>query len=136
MFKPLPILLTTLNYIRSFVILFVCLWIGNFISDLLPVTIPGSIIGLLLLFFLLSFQLIPSIWVQCGCSLFMRYMMVLFIPAAMGIMDNYIYLVDDWMPIIIGSIASTLIVMVFIGWLAQVLYTQPSKQNQPSQEEK
>lgn len=114
---------TLFSYGRSFFILFICLWVGNLLSLLLPITIriPGSIIGLLILFFLLAFQLIPSRWVKNGCNLFMRYMTILFIPAAMGIMDNYIYLVHSWAPILIGCIASTFIVMIFVGWLTQHL---------------
>ncbi|WP_392551185.1 CidA/LrgA family protein [Orbus wheelerorum] len=115
---------TTFNYGRSFLILFICLWVGNFISTLLPITIPGSILGLLILFFMLVFQLIPSRWIRNGCNLFMRYMTILFIPAAMGIMDNYIYLIESWVPILVASIASTFIVMLFIGWLTQHLHSR------------
>lgn len=115
---------TLFSYGRSFMILFICLWIGNFISSILPIVIPGSIIGLLILFFLLTFQLIPSRWVRNGCNLFMRYMTILFIPAAMGIMDNYIYLIHSWVPILISSIVSTFVVMIFVGWLTQRLLTR------------
>jgi len=115
---------TIFNYGRSFLLLFICLWVGNFISMLLPIMIPGSIIGLLILFFLLVFQIIPSKWIRNGCKLFMRYMTILFIPAAMGIMDNYIYLLESWVPIIIGSVISTFIVILFIGWLTQHLQSR------------
>lgn len=118
---------TSLSYGRSFIILFICLWIGNFIAMFLPVMIPGSIIGLLILFFLLTFQIIPSHWVRSSCKLFMRYMTILFIPAAMGIMDNYVYLLNSWVPIVIGSVASTFIVMVFVGWLTQYLHAHPKR---------
>lgn len=113
---------TLFSYGRSFLILFLCLWVGNFISKILPIAIPGSIIGLLILFFLLAFQLIPTRWVRNGCNLFMRYMTILFIPAAMGIMDNYVNLINSWAPILISSIASTFIVMLFVGWLTQHLH--------------
>lgn len=113
---------TLFSYGRSFLILFLCLWVGNFISKILPIAIPGSIIGLLILFFLLAFQLIPTRWVRNGCNLFMRYMTILFIPAAMGIMDNYVNLINGWAPILISSIASTFIVMLFVGWLTQHLH--------------
>lgn len=115
---------TLFCYARSLLILFVCLWVGNFLSMLLPILIPGSIIGLLILFFLLVFQIIPSTWVRNGCNLFMRYMTILFVPAAMGIIDNYVYLLNSWAPIIIGSLASTFIIMVFIGWLTQRLHSR------------
>ncbi|WP_392562192.1 CidA/LrgA family protein [Orbus sturtevantii] len=127
---------TTFNYGRSFLILFICLSVGNVVSKLLPITIPGSIIGLLILFFLLVFQLIPSKWIRNGCNLFMRYMTILFIPAAMGIMDNYIYLLDGWVPILIGSTISTFIVMLFIGWLTQHLQPAISPSLETNEEQK
>lgn len=111
-------------YGRSLLILFICLQLGNMISFSIGINIPGSIIGLLILFFLLVFQLIPSTWVRCGCNLFMRHMTILFIPAAMGIMDNYIYVIHSWAPLIIGSLASTFIIMIFIGWLTQNLHSR------------
>lgn len=126
---------TAFSYGRSFAILFICLWIGNLISMILPIVIPGSIIGLLLLFFLLTFQLIPTKWVKNGCNLFMRYMTILFIPAAMGIMDNYIYLVHSWAPILISSIASTFIVMIVIGWFTQRLYDRSTRNKNTSVDE-
>lgn len=115
---------TVYCYVRSFLILLICLQSGNLLSWLLQINIPGSIVGLLLLFFLLVFQIIPSNWVRHSCNLFMRYMTILFVPAAMGIMDNYSYLIDSWAPIIIGSLASTFLIMVFIGWLTQHLHTR------------
>lgn len=120
---------TLFSYGRSFLILFICLWLGNFISRLLPITIPGSIIGLLLLFFLLAFQVVPTRWIRNGCNLFMRYMAILFIPAAMGIMDNYVDLINGWAPILISSIGSTLIVLIFTGWLTQFLFQRAKPSN-------
>ncbi|QIQ22113.1 CidA/LrgA family protein [Zophobihabitans entericus] len=119
-------------YVRAFLIIILCLWAGNLLSYILPIMIPGSILGLLILFFLMSFQIIPTKWVKCGCQLFMRYMMILFVPAAMGIMDNYYLLLFSFMPIILGSLGSTLIVLLLVGYLTQYLHTRPRKE--PKQE--
>lgn len=126
---------TLFSYGRGFIILFICLWVGNLISSVLPIVIPGSIIGLLILFFLLAFQLIPTRWVRNGCNLFMRYMTILFIPAAMGIMDNYIYLIHSWAPILISSIVSTFVVMIVIGWLTQRMFTRSESKQKTNKEQ-
>jgi holin-like protein len=112
------------GYLRAFLIIVSCLQIGNLLSSLLPIVIPGSIIGLLLLFFLLVFQLIPSQWVEGGCKLFMRYMTLLFIPAGMGIMDNYSLLLNNFLPIIIGCLISTVLILLLVGYLTQYLHTR------------
>lgn len=117
---------TLFSYGRGLIILTLCLWAGNIISKILPIMIPGSIIGLLILFFLLAFQLIPTCWIKNSCNLFMRYMTVLFIPAAMGIMDNYSLLLDNWIPIIFGCIGSSIIVLFLTSFLTLHLYKKPS----------
>ena len=110
---------TLFSYGRGLIILTLCLWVGNIISKIIPIMIPGSIIGLLLLFFLLAFQLIPTCWIKNSCNLFMRYMTVLFIPAAMGIMDNYSLLLENWIPIIFSSVGGSLIVLIFTAFLTE-----------------
>jgi holin-like protein len=108
---------------RAFLIVAICLFVGRYLSTVLRdfdlLRIPGSIVGLLLLFLLLTLHIIPVHWVQNGCRLLTRYMIILFLPAAMGIMETYPLLLKDWGPIFIGSIASTLIVLTLIAYLTQ-----------------
>ncbi|MDF7667730.1 CidA/LrgA family protein [Orbaceae bacterium ESL0727] len=131
---------TLYSYARGLIILTLCLWCGNLLSYILPITIPGSIIGLLMLFFLLVFQLIPTSWIKHSCNLFMRYMTLLFIPAAMGIMDSYSLLLQNWAPIIISCLASSLIVLILIAKLTERVYKSTtissSASTTPTQEKK
>ncbi|MWN05272.1 CidA/LrgA family protein [Gilliamella sp. Pas-s95] len=131
---------TAFSYGRGLLVLTLCLWAGNIISKLLPIMIPGSIIGLLILFFLLAFQLIPTCWIKNSCNLFMRYMTLLFVPAAMGIMDNYSLLLQNWIPIIFGCVGGTLVVLLFTAFLTEYFHktvpqnsieSQKNEDNQP-----
>ena len=119
---------TLFSYGRGLIILTLCLWVGNIISKIIPIMIPGSIIGLLLLFFLLAFQLIPTCWIKNSCNIFMRYMTVLFIPAAMGIMDNYSLLLENWIPIIFSTVGGSLIVLIFTAFLTENFQKKISSQ--------
>ena len=119
---------TLFSYGRGLILLTLCLWVGNIISKIIPIMIPGSIIGLLLLFFLLAFQLIPTCWIKNSCNLFMRYMTVLFIPAAMGIMDNYSLLLENWIPIIFSTVGGSLIVLIFTAFLTENFQKKISSQ--------
>lgn len=128
---------TLFSYGRGLIILTLCLWAGNILSELLPIMIPGSIIGLLILFFLLAFQLIPTCWIKNSCNLFMRYMTVLFIPAAMGIMDNYALLLKNWVPIIFASVGGSFIVLLLTAYLTEFLHKpEKSSLHQTPNEEK
>ena len=126
---------TLFSYGRGLIILTICLWAGNVVSAILPIMIPGSIIGLLILFILLTFQLIPTCWIKNSCNLFMRYMTVLFIPAAMGIMDNYSLLLDNWILIIFASVGGSVIVLYLTAFLTEHLHkkvvkTSDNRENQ------
>lgn len=118
------------RYLRAFALIWAFLWLGNHVSTWLPITIPGSIVGLLLLFFGLSFQLIQPKWVQPGCSLFMKYMTLLFIPAAMGIMKYYPLLFAHFAQIIISCVVSSAIVLIFVGKLTQTLHAKNEEETE------
>lgn len=120
--------LSFLQYGRAFLIIGLCLWAGNYLSSYMPIAIPGSIIGLLLLFLMLALKIIPPDRVRCGCDAFMRYMTILFIPAAMGIMDNYQLLWQNFMPIMVAIVASTAIAIILIGLLAQYFFGHAAKE--------
>ncbi|WP_085248708.1 CidA/LrgA family protein [Gilliamella mensalis] len=126
---------TLFSYGRGLVILTLSLWVGDIISKILPIMIPGSIIGLLILFFLLAFQLIPTYWIKNSCNLFMRYMTLLFIPAAMGIMDNYSLLLQNWVPIIFSCVGGSLIVLLLTAFLAEQCHKVEPKSSTVSQED-
>ena len=58
----------------------------------------------------------------------MRYMTVLFIPAAMGIMDNYSLLLENWIPIIFSTVGGSLIVLIFTAFLTENFQKKISSQ--------
>lgn len=118
------------HYIRAFVIIYLCLYIGIGLSAVLPVTIPGSIIGMLVLFALLASQLVPVQWVKPGCSLFIRYMALLFVPISVGVMNDMDILSAQFAPIVVSCLVSTLIVLVTVGLLSQRMHRQPLPQGE------
>lgn len=113
------------QFIRAFFIIYLCLYVGIGISHLLPVTIPGSIIGMLVLFALLASQILPVEWVRPGCSLFIRYMALLFVPISVGVMNDMDILTAQFGPIVVSCLVSTLIVLVTVGVLSQRMHRQP-----------
>ena len=57
----------------------------------------------------------------------MRYMTILFIPAAMGIMDNYSLLLANWIPIIFASVGGSIIVLYLTAYLTEHLHKPVAK---------
>ena len=109
------------RYLRAFAFIYLCLFAGNAISALLPLTIPGSIIGMLLLFALLSSQVLPAQWVKPGCHVLIRYMAMLFVPIGVGVMNYYDLLSQQFGPIVVSCVISTLVVMLVVGFCTQLM---------------
>ena len=112
------------KYTRAMVLIYLSLFAGNAIAALLPITIPGSIIGMLILFALLSSQILPAKWVRPGCQLLIRYMVLLFVPIGVGIMQYYDQIVDDWAPLVVSCLLSTLLVFVVVGYTSHYFHRE------------
>lgn len=80
---------TLLKYVVSMGLIFLCLMAGMNLQNLLDISIPGSIIGMLILFALLASGLVPVEWVRPSATLFIRYMVLLFVPISVGLMEHF-----------------------------------------------
>ncbi|QLB13922.1 holin-like protein [Bisgaardia hudsonensis] len=115
-----------IDVIRSFSILYVALFLGSFVGDFIPVNIPSSIWGLLLLFIGLVLKLIKVEWIKFGANLLIRYMAILFIPISVGIIKYYSLLINNATALLIPNIISTLLSLVFAGYLSHYLFSRKS----------
>ncbi|UTT84659.1 CidA/LrgA family protein [Vibrio pelagius] len=100
----------------SFTLIIGALTAGNAIQSLLDTAIPGSIFGMLLLFFAMVIGIIPSHWVQPGASLIIRFMILLFVPISVGLMEHFDMLIANALPILASAVGGTLIVLVSLSW--------------------
>ncbi|MCW8344481.1 MULTISPECIES: CidA/LrgA family protein [Vibrio] len=103
---------TALHYILSFTVIFAALFAGNTIQTLLNVSIPGSVFGMLLLFILMAAGVIPVKVVQPGAHAFIRYMILLFVPVSVGLMNHFDTLINNALPILASAIGGTMIVLI------------------------
>lgn len=108
-----------IKYIVSLGIILCALGLGTLIQQFLNINIPGSIIGMLLLFFAMASGLISPKWVKPSASLFIRYMIVLFIPISVGLMDHFDLLIANALPILASTIGASLIVLVSLSYILE-----------------
>ncbi|MFA0085502.1 CidA/LrgA family protein [Vibrio sp. E150_011] len=106
---------TVLHYILSFALIFAALFAGNTIQSLLDVSIPGSVFGMLLLFTLMATGILPVKAVQPGAHAFIRYMILLFVPVSVGLMNHFDTLIDNALPILASAVGGTMIVLVCLS---------------------
>ena len=100
-----------------------CQLVGELTSKTLEISVPGPVIGMVLLFcFLLVRGSIPKGLAQSADGL-LGHLSLLFVPAGVGVMLHFRLLGDDWVPIGIALIVSTLLTIAVtaltMSWLSQ-----------------
>ncbi|MDN3610160.1 CidA/LrgA family protein [Vibrio ostreicida] len=112
---------TCLRYAVSMGLILICLMVGHYIQIITTTSIPSSIIGMLLLFFLLASGLVSAKWVRPSANLLIRYMVLLFVPISVGLMQHFDMLINNALPILASAIGGTFIVIVVLGLLLEKL---------------
>ncbi|MBL0847230.1 CidA/LrgA family protein [Mammaliicoccus fleurettii] len=92
---------------------------GSWIQQILDIPIAGSIIGLATLFLLLQFNIIKEEWIKDGANLLLSTMIFFFIPSIVGAMDLVEQFNSQFIFLIILVIASTCIVALSSGYVAE-----------------
>jgi putative effector of murein hydrolase LrgA (UPF0299 family) len=117
--------------LKSIIILFACLLLGNAINHVTGLPLPGAVIGLLLLLAILIWRRGPDQPLKQTSDFLLQNMMVLFLPASLGLMTQFPVLRQNAVAIGIAIIASTLIGMAVTAVIMQILARHP----RPSEEQ-
>lgn len=95
----------------GFLIVFGCLFVGEIVIHITKLPLPPSIIGLLLLFLLLSLKKVELSKVQSVAKTMLDYLAFMVVPICISIMQYLDIIKTDAIPLLIGTIVSTLIVL-------------------------
>ena len=110
-----------MKYLRQFgIILFISL-LGEALHALLPLPVPASIYGIILLFIGLCTKVIPLSSVEETGKFLIEIMPVMFIPAAVGLINVWSVIKNVWVQYLIVTVASTCIVMGISGVITQLV---------------
>lgn len=110
-----------MKLLRQFGMILAISFAGEILRAILPLPIPVSIYGLLLLLLLLLTGILPVDAVHDAGKFLIEIMPVLFIPAAVGLLDSWPALQAVLIPVSIITILSTIIVMVVSGRVIQFI---------------
>lgn len=111
--------LLTLKLFKQFIIIIALSFIGDVLHALIPFPIPASIYGILLLFMLLERKVLRLDDVNEASSFLIFIMPLLFVPAAVGLIDAWDELRASLTAYVTIIVAVTLIVMVATGLITQ-----------------
>jgi holin-like protein len=108
------------DYLRGTLLLVALLLLGQGLHAL-GCPLPGSVAGLLLLLLALTFGLIKLPWVEHAAGLFLRHMVLLFVPVTVGLVDVLPLLKRSGVAIMASLLVSLLATLAATALLARWL---------------
>ena len=108
-----------MKFAKQFGLILAVTFIGELLRFLIPLPIPASIYGLVIMLIVLKTKIIKLEQVKDAAAFLIEIMPLMFIPAAVGILVSWEALKDIYVPIIIITITTTIIVMAVTGRLTQ-----------------
>lgn len=110
-----------MKYLKQFaIILAVCL-LGEGLKALLPLPIPASIYGLVLMLAALMSGLLRLEQVENAADFLIQIMSPMFIPAAVGLMDQFAGLRAILLPFLVINLVGLVITFAVTGRVTQFL---------------
>ncbi len=94
---------------------------GELLVFLTGVKLPSSIIGMLLLAFFLKVGWVKLKWVQGLSDFLVANLGFFFVPPGVALMLYFDVIEAQFWPIVIATVASTILVLVVTGWVHQLV---------------
>lgn len=119
-----------MRYIRQFLVILFVSFLGEVLHWILPLPVPASIYGLLLMLAGLKSNLIPLELVNDTAGFLIEIMPMMFIPAAVGLLVSWVQLKRVFVPVVLITVATTVIVMAVTGRVAQWILEREEKKHE------
>ena len=108
-----------MKFLIQFMIIIAFSFLGELLHYILPLPIPASIYGIVLLFVALELKWVKVKDIRETSSFLIAVMPVMFIPAAVGLIDSWKSIGNSWLEYIIVTVLTTFVVMGVSGWITQ-----------------
>ena len=116
-----------LKYLKQFGIILAISCLGELLSLLLPLPIPASIYGIVILFTCLQSGLLKLSSIRETSTFLIEIMPILFLPAAVGLLEAWDVLKPNLLPIAVITAVSTFVVMGAAGLVTQAVIRRGKK---------
>lgn len=118
-----------MKYLRQFAIILFISLLGELFRVLIPLPIPASVYGLVLMLLALITGILKVHQVKEASALLIEIMPVMFIPAGVGLLESWPALRPVWIPVVLITILTTVLVMVVTGRVAQRMIGKEDKED-------
>ena len=90
--------------------------LGELIVWATAIPVPSSILGMLMLTASLKMRLVKPRQVEHLANFLVHNLGFFFVPAGVGLMNCLGILADQWLPISIAAVGSTIVIIAVTGW--------------------
>jgi len=113
--------------VRQFLLIASVSFLGEGLRALIPFPIPASVYGLVLMFAALSLGIIKPYQVREAAKFLIGIMPLMFIPAAVGLLNAWDELRPILLPVVAITVISTVAVMAVTGRVTQAVIRRGGK---------
>lgn len=119
-----------MKFLRQFMLIILISFLGEMLKTVLPFPIPASVYGLILMLVCLITGLVPLNKVKDAAFFLIEIMPVMFIPAAVGLIDSWSSLRPVLAPVLAITVVITVVVMVVTGQVSQIVVGKRGIENE------
>lgn len=123
-----------MKFLRQFLIIASISFAGEVLKYLIPLSIPASVYGLVILLVLLLTGVLKVEQVKEAADFLVEIMPVMFIPAAVGLLDSWGVLQPILLPVTVITVVTTVAVMIAAGWTTQGIIRHQRKKRPDNKE--
>lgn len=95
--------------------------IGEIIARGLDLPVPGPVLGMLLLFLTLALRRGPDQELQTTSQNLLQHLSLLFVPAGTGVVVHLGRVADEWLPLLLSLVVSTLLTLAVTALTMRLL---------------
>ena len=121
-----------MKFLKQFSIILFISFLGEILHTLIPLPVPASVYGLVLMLAALVTGILKLGQVRETAAFLIEIMPVMFIPAGVGLMESWSSLQPVWLPVILITILTTVLVMAVTGKVTQAMIGKEKKDERVS----
>lgn len=119
-----------MKHLKGIAIIFGITMLGEILNEKIPVPVPAGVYGLFILLGLLCCGMVKLSDVLTTGNLLLDLMPLMFIPAAVGLMEQFEMLREILVSLVLITVISTFIVMTITGKTAELVLGRRKKEGQ------
>lgn len=116
-----------MKFMKQFGIILAVTFLGETLKYVIPLPIPASIYGLVLMLLALCTGILKLDQVKEAATFLIEIMPMMFIPAAVGLMDSWAQIKGICVPLIAVTLITTVGVMAVTGLVTQFIIRKGGK---------